>query len=137
MEGDEDDLYADSFAAGDPSWKDDPADAEPPRPAPARPSMGSGSKSKKPAAGSQPPKVQIACLYCRHRRIRCDGNTPCSSCVQRGKECQYPTEPPKKRAYWATATRCLCGLLLPPRPCSTLCFAVCVCVCRRPQGQEA
>jgi hypothetical protein len=42
-------------------------------------------------------KVQIACEYCRHRRIRCDGNMPCSSCIQRNKTCSFPAEPPKKR----------------------------------------
>lgn len=25
-----------------------------------------------------------ACFPCRHRRVRCDGESPCSSCVQRG-----------------------------------------------------
>lgn len=24
-----------------------------------------------------------SCFPCRHRKVRCDGNTPCSSCVQR------------------------------------------------------
>jgi len=45
---------------------------------------------------------RLAGLYCRQRRIRCDGQAPCGSCAGRGKECEYPTEPPKKRGPKST-----------------------------------
>ena len=30
-------------------------------------------------------------------RIRCDGLVPCGSCTLRGRECEYPNSPPRKR----------------------------------------
>ena len=42
-------------------------------------------------------KLVTACEYCRFRRIRCNGEMPCASCIARDRECQYPKSPPKKR----------------------------------------
>ncbi|KAK1142525.1 hypothetical protein N8T08_007499 [Aspergillus melleus] len=35
-----------------------------------------------------------SCFPCRHRKVRCDGLAPCSSCVKRGHRdlCRFPTE---------------------------------------------
>ncbi|KAI9037325.1 Zn(II)2Cys6 transcription factor domain-containing protein [Aspergillus affinis] len=35
-----------------------------------------------------------SCFPCRHRKVRCDGLVPCSSCVKRGHRelCRLPTE---------------------------------------------
>ncbi|KAJ5453515.1 uncharacterized protein N7458_004471 [Penicillium daleae] len=41
--------------------------------------------SAKPAGPSL-----LACLLCRHKHLKCDGNTPiCGRCQQTGSECQY------------------------------------------------
>lgn len=41
-----------------------------------------------------------ACFPCRHRKVRCDGQSPCSSCVERGHSelCRMPaaTEPERR-----------------------------------------
>ena len=42
-------------------------------------------------------KSLVACLFCRARRIRCNGPAPCLACSQRGKVCVFPAEPPRKR----------------------------------------
>ncbi|KAF8936143.1 hypothetical protein BGZ47_009634 [Haplosporangium gracile] len=47
------------------------------------------STSKKDA----PPKrirISIACVSCRHKKIKCDGQVPCSHCVKSAGKCVYP-----------------------------------------------
>ncbi|KAK9894150.1 hypothetical protein P389DRAFT_103928 [Cystobasidium minutum MCA 4210] len=34
-------------------------------------------------------RITIACLRCRHRKIRCDGSEPCNKCNSAGADCQY------------------------------------------------
>ncbi|EPS31249.1 hypothetical protein PDE_06204 [Penicillium oxalicum 114-2] len=34
-----------------------------------------------------------ACQYCRARRSKCDGQTPCDACLQRGNQCLYSPNP--------------------------------------------
>ncbi|KAG8745841.1 hypothetical protein FRC10_006868 [Ceratobasidium sp. 414] len=34
-------------------------------------------------------KTMMACHFCRFRKLRCDGGTPCGHCEKRGKECTY------------------------------------------------
>ncbi|KAH7017188.1 hypothetical protein EDB80DRAFT_278757 [Ilyonectria destructans] len=37
-----------------------------------------------------PPRILIACVRCKTRKIRCNGETPqCGNCVTRGAECNY------------------------------------------------
>ena len=63
-------------------------------------------------------KITIACLYCRQRRIRCDGDNPCGSCTERGKSCEYPTVSVKLkplRAGGPAAASTKRGLEPPPR----------------------
>ncbi|PYH83143.1 hypothetical protein BO82DRAFT_46622 [Aspergillus uvarum CBS 121591] len=39
----------------------------------------------------------LACLLCRHKHLKCDGNTPvCGRCAATGAECQYT---PSRRGY--------------------------------------
>ncbi|KAH6912613.1 hypothetical protein BKA70DRAFT_1530651, partial [Coprinopsis sp. MPI-PUGE-AT-0042] len=35
------------------------------------------------------PKTSVACDFCRGRKLRCDGDKPCSNCRGRGYECVY------------------------------------------------
>ena len=37
-------------------------------------------------------RCHTACLHCRKLRVRCDGDAPCSSCVQLNRSCTYSTE---------------------------------------------
>ncbi|KAG7905072.1 hypothetical protein KL906_005435 [Ogataea polymorpha] len=37
-------------------------------------------------------RVRRACTYCRFRRIKCDGEQPCSHCRRRAQLCEYSTE---------------------------------------------
>ncbi|CZT11182.1 related to C6 finger domain protein [Rhynchosporium graminicola] len=52
--------------------------------------LGSATKSAKPVRKKfAVPPVKLACLECRASRIRCDGKTQCSNCINRGKACVY------------------------------------------------
>lgn len=42
-----------------------------------------------------------ACQYCRTRRSKCDGQTPCDACLQRGNQCLYSPNP-RRRVLEAT-----------------------------------
>lgn len=44
------------------------------------------------------PRLAVACLFCRKRKIKCDGQTSCIHCQKRGIDCVYPTIPRKKRS---------------------------------------
>ncbi|KAF3770195.1 hypothetical protein M406DRAFT_335911 [Cryphonectria parasitica EP155] len=62
--------------------------ATPPRPA------GSISSSDSPleshsAPANAAPSVPAACLGCRAKHLKCDGNTPCARCVSSAIECVY------------------------------------------------
>ncbi|KAI7817702.1 fungal-specific transcription factor domain-containing protein [Gamsiella multidivaricata] len=35
-------------------------------------------------------RIPIACVNCRHKKIKCDGQTPCSHCEKFKAECVYP-----------------------------------------------
>ncbi|KAI8404793.1 hypothetical protein FOFC_14265 [Fusarium oxysporum] len=41
------------------------------------------------------PRVAKACETCRRRKRKCDGNSPCSSCLKNNIECVYVLERPK------------------------------------------
>ncbi|EJD52248.1 hypothetical protein AURDEDRAFT_181749 [Auricularia subglabra TFB-10046 SS5] len=57
-----------------------------------------------PAAASEPAKpkrahVQAACIFCKGRKMRCDGAKPsCANCVNRKLACEYPEPPARARA---------------------------------------
>ncbi|KAF9648185.1 hypothetical protein BDM02DRAFT_3129260 [Thelephora ganbajun] len=42
-------------------------------------------------------KVTVACDFCRGRKLRCDGERPCSNCSGRGTECTYQPGGPRRR----------------------------------------
>lgn len=44
------------------------------------------------------PRVQLACFYCRAKRIRCSGTKPvCTACGKAGAECEWPSGRRRKR----------------------------------------
>ncbi|KAJ4229002.1 hypothetical protein NW759_003723 [Fusarium solani] len=45
--------------------------------------------SKEPGDGVAP-RVWQACLTCRRKKIKCDGNNPCHNCGSRHLTCEYP-----------------------------------------------
>ncbi|KAF4779066.1 fungal specific transcription factor [Colletotrichum scovillei] len=48
--------------------------------------------------GKKRQRVSIACLACRQRRMRCDGQQPiCGSCTRRGTECEFQHADNKRR----------------------------------------
>ncbi|KAG8163233.1 hypothetical protein KVR01_006530 [Diaporthe batatas] len=56
----------------------------------------SGSVSQPEAKKRQ--RVSVACLACRHKRMRCDGQQPvCGSCLSRGVECIFQHAENKRR----------------------------------------
>lgn len=52
------------------------------------------------APSARPPYPHIrSCLSCRHRKVKCDRQRPCSNCDRAGSECVFPPGPgraPKK-----------------------------------------
>ncbi|WRT70729.1 uncharacterized protein IL334_007727 [Kwoniella shivajii] len=58
-----------------------------------------GSSSKRPRESStEPTRVQLACFYCRSKRIRCNGVRPtCEGCQKAGVPCEWPAARAKKR----------------------------------------
>lgn len=45
--------------------------------------------SSTPGGIKRKPRVALACEQCRARKIRCDGETPCSGCRHSGASCTY------------------------------------------------
>ncbi|EXM04554.1 hypothetical protein NOF04DRAFT_18514 [Fusarium oxysporum II5] len=43
------------------------------------------------------PRVAKACETCRRRKRKCDGSSPCSSCLKNNIECVYVLERPKRK----------------------------------------
>ncbi|KAF9551650.1 hypothetical protein EC957_006543 [Mortierella hygrophila] len=80
-----------------PSQDDDDALWESPAPEnTSRPSSPSPAPNKDKSTASKkdaPPKrirISIACVSCRHKKIKCDGQVPCSHCVKSAGKCVYP-----------------------------------------------
>lgn len=51
--------------------------------------------SSKPSKRSN--RLAVACLFCRKRKIKCDGQISCIHCTKKGIECIYPTIPRARR----------------------------------------
>ncbi|WWC68189.1 uncharacterized protein I206_102112 [Kwoniella pini CBS 10737] len=49
------------------------------------------------AEGSHSPgrrqRISMACQYCRHRKIRCCGGSPCRNCTRAKRDCEYAPVP--------------------------------------------
>ena len=44
-------------------------------------------------------RIQLSCIHCRHAKLKCDREKPCSQCVKRGRAsiCSFPAPNPRKR----------------------------------------
>ncbi|KAF9582522.1 hypothetical protein BGW38_000107 [Lunasporangiospora selenospora] len=51
-------------------------------------SAASTNQAKKPLVKRV--RIPIACVTCRHKKIKCDGQVPCSHCEKHRAECVYP-----------------------------------------------
>ncbi|OCF33674.1 pathway-specific nitrogen regulator [Kwoniella heveanensis BCC8398] len=59
---------------------------------------GVGDGHSSDLAGPSSPGVQLACFYCRSKRIRCNGVRPrCEGCTKAGVSCEWPAARAKKR----------------------------------------
>ncbi|UOH84280.1 hypothetical protein LQV05_001074 [Cryptococcus neoformans] len=43
--------------------------------------------------GNRRQRISMACLYCRHRKIRCCGGSPCGNCQRSKRQCDYAPVP--------------------------------------------
>ncbi|MCO5565537.1 hypothetical protein L7F22_019211 [Adiantum nelumboides] len=73
--------------------------------------LASSSFSASPASSSNQPfrsithrRVPAACNFCRMRKLRCDGNTPCRQCARRMIECIYSEAAETRRQRRATVS---------------------------------
>ncbi|WVW80797.1 hypothetical protein I302_102784 [Kwoniella bestiolae CBS 10118] len=58
----------------------------------------SNKKRNRRESSSEPTRVQLACFYCRSKRIRCNGVKPtCEGCTKANVKCEWPTSRAKKR----------------------------------------
>ncbi|KIR30681.1 pathway-specific nitrogen regulator [Cryptococcus deuterogattii LA55] len=56
------------------------------------------NKRRRSSPSSEPPRVQLACFYCRTKRVRCSGTKPrCEGCIKADVECEWPAARAKKR----------------------------------------
>ncbi|WVO20305.1 uncharacterized protein IAS62_001598 [Cryptococcus decagattii] len=56
------------------------------------------NKRRRSSPSSEPPRVQLACFYCRTKRVRCSGTKPrCEGCIRADVECEWPAARAKKR----------------------------------------
>lgn len=47
------------------------------------------SDSAAASPDADPPRARVACSFCRVRKLRCDGATPCRHCERRDMDCVY------------------------------------------------
>ncbi|KAL0961098.1 hypothetical protein HGRIS_006079 [Hohenbuehelia grisea] len=60
---------------------------------------GEGSRDRTSTARNPrgPRKTEVACNFCRGRKLRCDGGRPsCYNCTSRNKECHYEPQPRRR-----------------------------------------
>ncbi|SNX81799.1 uncharacterized protein MEPE_00504 [Melanopsichium pennsylvanicum] len=57
-----------------------------------------------PTGDSDPPRARVACTFCRVRKLRCDGATPCRHCERRNIECLYAPNKTKARGSGPTSS---------------------------------
>lgn len=76
----------------------------------------SGASTHPPRNADVPKPKRLACMICRKRKLRCDGNRPrCSTCTRLGHDCAYDEVRRKsgpKRGY----VKALEERLSPPAP---------------------
>lgn len=46
-------------------------------------------------------RVRKACVVCKKRKVKCDGETPCSNCIKHKQECHYDYTTLKKRSRYS------------------------------------
>lgn len=62
------------------------------------PELDNNNKRRRSSPSSEPPRVQLACFYCRTKRVRCSGTKPrCEGCIKADVECEWPAARAKKR----------------------------------------
>jgi hypothetical protein len=72
------------------------------------PSVSSFSKPTGPGHGSNPigavqtqkrNRTQLSCTHCRHSKLKCDRNDPCSQCIKKGRAslCTFPAPATRKK----------------------------------------
>ncbi|TKY90704.1 hypothetical protein EX895_000702 [Sporisorium graminicola] len=54
-------------------------------------------------ADPEPPRARVACSFCRVRKLRCDGATPCRHCERRSIDCIYAPSKTKVKAAGRTS----------------------------------
>ncbi|KAL4264772.1 Zn(2)-C6 fungal-type domain-containing protein [Pleurotus pulmonarius] len=91
------------LARRDPGSSTRSESADPPTPLSRTPEVvteGEGpSRGRTPAVRHPrgPRKTEVACNFCRGRKLRCDGGRPsCYNCTQRNKECAYEAQPRRR-----------------------------------------
>lgn len=48
----------------------------------------------RPSTSSSKKRIRVACDLCRQKKVKCDGGTPCSNCLQAGEsDCHYKERP--------------------------------------------
>ena len=47
-------------------------------------------------AATKPRRAQRACVFCRRRKLRCDGQQPCSTCKAYDQSCDFENRPSKR-----------------------------------------
>ena len=51
-----------------------------------------------PSSSSIPNRPTYSCIRCAERKVKCDRQRPCSTCVKRNVDCVFnPSQPPRKR----------------------------------------
>ncbi|WAQ88385.1 hypothetical protein PtA15_9A512 [Puccinia triticina] len=52
----------------------------------------------RPTLKSEPPvRISLACMTCRSRKVRCNGESPCSSCLASNRDCFFDQAKSKRR----------------------------------------
>lgn len=87
---------------------------------------GAGASAPHPPNNADVPKPKrLACMICRKRKLRCDGNRPrCSTCTRLGHDCAYDEVRRKsgpKRGYVKALEERLSAFAPAPAPYPSTC----------------